>query len=297
MSRPASARSFLAQFYRIWITERPTQFAAALAYYAIFSFVPVVYIALTVAGLFVDELRAATQLYDRIEAAMGTQTALQLQEAVNSLAERTTGGNALTTVIGFVALLFTASLMFFQLQHALNTIWRVPPPQRGETRAYITNRLLAFVMVIGLGLVLVVAALGNVVITALRSWIDLGDTLPVTSVLSVIVLATLLLALIYKVLPNAGVAWRDVWVGSVVTAVLLSLGGYLLGLYLGVSTFSSALEAAGAVAVFLMAFYFMGQIFVVGAVFTRVYASMYGSGILPHGDEGIREESVGKDDG
>ena len=98
-------------------------------------------------------------------------------------------------------------------------------------------------------------------------------------------------------LPNAEVAWRDVWVGSVVTAVLLSLGGYLLGLYLGVSTFSSALEAAGAVAVFLMAFYFMGQIFVVGAVFTRVYASMYGSGILPHGDEGIREESVGKDDG
>ena len=297
MSRPASARSFLAQFYQIWITERPTQFAAALAYYAIFSFVPVVYIALTVAGLFVDELRAATQLYDRIEAAMGTQTALQLQEAVNSLAERTTGGNALTTVIGFVALLFTASLMFFQLQHALNTIWRVPPPQRGETRAYITNRLLAFVMVIGLGLVLVVAALGNVAITALRSWIDLGDTLPVTSVLSVIVLATFLLALIYKVLPNAEVAWRDVWVGSVVTAVLLSLGGYLLGLYLGVSTFSSALEAAGAVAVFLMAFYFMGQIFVVGAVFTRVYASMYGSGILPHGDEGIREESVGKDDG
>lgn len=297
MSRPASARSFLAQFYRIWITERPTQFAAALAYYAIFSFVPVIYIALTVAGLFVDELRAATQLYDRIEAAMGTQTALQLQEAVNSLAERTTGGNALTTVIGFVALLFTASLMFFQLQHALNTIWRVPPPQRGETRAYITNRLLAFVIVIGLGLVLVVAALGNVAITAIRSWIDLGDTLPVTSVLSVIVLATFLLALIYKVLPNAEVAWRDVWVGSVVTAVLLSLGGYLLGLYLGVSTFSSALEAAGAVAVFLMAFYFMGQIFVVGAVFTRVYASMYGSGILPHGDEGIREESVGKDDG
>ena len=174
MSQEASVRSFLAQFYRIWITERPSQFAAMLAYYALFSFVPVIYIALTVAGIFIDELRAASQLYTRVGEALGPEASQLLEDAVNSLAERTTGGATLSTVIGFVALLFTASLLFFQLQHALNTIWQVPPPQRGETRSYILNRLLAFVMVIGLGMLLVVGAFVTVVITALRSWIDLA---------------------------------------------------------------------------------------------------------------------------
>ena len=296
-NRPASLRSFLAQFYRIWITERPSQFAAMLAYYALFSFVPMIYIALTVAGIFINELRAASQLYTRVGEALGPEASQLLEEAVNSLAERTTGGTTLTTAISFVALLFTASLLFFQLQHALNTIWKVPPPPRGETRSYILNRLLAFVLVIGLGLLVVAATFANVLITALGSWIDLGGTLPITTVLSVIALTTIMLALLYKVLPNAQVAWRDVLVGSLVTAVLLTLGGYLLGLYLGSSKFSSALEAAGAVTVFLMAFYFIGQIFVFGAVFTRVYATIYGSKILPRGVAGTPEEPPGKDGG
>ena len=174
MDRTDSGQSFLAQFYRIWITERPSQFAAMLAYYAIFSFVPVIYITLTVAGIFVDELQSAGQLYTRVGEALGPEAAQLLEDAVNSLAKRTTDGTTLTNVIGFVALLFTASLLFFQLQHALNTIWQVPPPQRGETRSYILHRLLAFVMVIGLGMLLVVGAFVTVVITALRSWIDLA---------------------------------------------------------------------------------------------------------------------------
>jgi membrane protein len=283
-NRSASNQSFLAQFYYIWITERPSQFAAMLAYYALFSFVPLIYIALTVAGIFIDELRAADQLYARVGEALGPEASQLLEDGVNSLAERTTGETTLTTAIGFVALLLTASVLFFQLQHALNTIWRLPPPQRGQTRLYILNRLLAFVMVIGLGLLLVLVSFANIVITGLSSRIDLGGTLPVTSVLSVIVLLTFMLALLYKVLPNARVAWLDVLVGSLVAAVLLTLGGYLLGLYLGASKFSSALDAAGGVAVFLMTFYFIGQIIVFGAVFTRVYASVYGSKIVPRGE-------------
>jgi membrane protein len=129
----------------------------------------------------------------------------------------------------------------------------------------------------------------------LSTWIDLGSTLPVTSVLSVIVLLTCMLALMYKVLPNAQIAWRDVLAGSLLAAVLLTLGSYLLGLYFGASQFSSALDVAGGVAVFLMTFYFIGQIIVLGAVFTRVYASVYGSKILPRGVAGTAEERPGKD--
>jgi membrane protein len=139
-------------------------------------------------------------------------------------------------------------------------------------------------MVIGLGLLLVVVTLANTVVAGLRSWIGLSSTLPFASLLSSILLLTFVLAVLYKSLPNAQVAWRDVLVGSLVAAALLTLAGSLLGLYLGASRLNSASGAAGAVAMFLTTFYFIGLIIVVGAVFIRVYASVYGSKILPRGE-------------
>lgn len=284
MSQRDSNRSFLKQFYHIWVTERPSQFAAMLAYYALFSVVPLFYIVLKVAGVFIDELRAASQLYAWVGENLGPESSQLLQDQMARLAERSAGGMTVEAVIGVAAMLGTASLLFYQLQHALNTIWKVPPPQRGATRFLILNRLLAFIMVIGLGLLLVLVTFANTVIAGLRSWIGLGSTLPFASLLPSILLLTFMLAVLYKVLPNAKVAWRDVLVGSLVAAVLLTLAGSLLGLYLSASRLSSALEAAGAVAVFLMAFYFIGVIIVVGAVAIRVYASLYGQKILPRGE-------------
>ena len=136
-------------------------------------------------------------------------------------------------------------------------------------------------MIIGLGLLLAVVTLVNLVIAWLRSLLDLGSTLPVASMLLALVLLTFTLAVLYKFLPNALVAWRDVLVGSLVAAVLLAIAGNLVGAYLGASDLSSASGAAGAVAVFLMLFYFIGTIIVVGAVVIRVYASLRGRKIVP----------------
>lgn len=285
MGKSTSLLSFLKEIYRIWVTERPTQFAAALAYYAIFSFVPVIYIAFTVADILVEKLSLAEQFYVEISSLLGEEGVLLLQDRVTALAEKTTGGTTLTVLIGVVALLFSASLMFSQLQHILNTIWRVPPPSRDVTRAYIRNRLLAFVMVLGVSLFLILAAVINLLNSIFHSYVDFASPVPVGSFLAITGLAALSLALLYKVLPNARVAWRDVWLGSVVTALLVTTATYLVGLFLGVSRFSSALEAAGTVAVLLTAFYTLGQIFLFGAVFIRVHASMYGSQILPREDQ------------
>jgi membrane protein len=252
-----------------------------LAYYALFSFVPVIYIVLAVAGIFIDELRAASQLYVWVGETLGPESSQLLQDQMNRVAARSTGEMTVETVIGFAVLLGTASLLFYQLQHALNTIWKVPPPQRGATRFLILNRLLAFIMVIGLGLLLVVVTFGNTLVTGLRSWIGLSSTLPFASLLSSILLLTFMLAVLYKFLPNAKVAWRDVLVGSLVAAVLLTLAGSLLGLYLSASRLNSASGAAGAVAMFLTTFYFIGLIIVVGAVVIRVYASVHGRKIVP----------------
>jgi membrane protein len=283
--------AFLKEIYAIWIGERPTQFAAALAYYAIFSFVPVIYIAFTITELVIQRLSVEEQFYAQIANLLGPEVAQALQEAVTSLAQRTGGDTTLTTVIGFIALAFTASLAFFQLQHTLNTIWKVPPPSRGQTRAYVLNRLLALAMVLGVALLLIVAAVVNLLVSLVNARVEWGGFVSTVNFLGLAGLTALSFALIYKVLPNAKVAWRHVWVGAGVAALLLSVGLSLVKLYLSASRFSSALEAAGAVAVFLMAFYYLGQIFVLGAVVIRVFAAMSGSKIVPREDASRSDSS------
>jgi membrane protein len=282
---------FLKEIYGIWVSERPTQFAAALAYYAIFSFVPVIYIAFTITELVIERLSVEQQFYVQIANVLGAEIAQALEEAVTSLAQRTAGDTTLTTVIGFVALAFTASLAFFQLQHALNTIWKVPPPSRGQTRIYVLNRLLALVMVLGVALLLIVAAVANLLVSLVNAQVQWGGFVSAANFFGLAGLAALTFALIYKVLPNANVAWRHVWVGAGVAALLLTAGLSLVKLYLSASRFSSALEAAGAAAVFLMAFYYLGQIFVLGAVVIRILASMSGSEIVPRED--LRKPGIG----
>jgi membrane protein len=279
------------EIYRIWITERPAQFAAALAYYSLFSFVPVIYVAYSLADLFLGQLSTADLFYAEVSGLFGEEVAQSLQEAVMGLAQRTAGGKALTSLIGFVALFFAASLVFFQLQHALNTIWQVPPPSRDETRAYVKNRLLALVMVLGVGLLVMAAIVVGILFSRITSRLGLGDPLPILGLFAFMGLLAFAFGLVFKLLPNAKVAWRDVWVGAAVTASLVTIGIYLVRLYLSASRLNSALEAAGSAAVFLMGFYFFGQIVVFGAVFTRVYASMFGSKILPERDQGQRADT------
>jgi len=284
---------FLKEFYQIWITERPSQFAASLAYYGIFAFVPIIFIGLTVAGVFIDEITAVDQFFTQVADTLGSEAAQLLEDALTRLSENRTEGTVLSSLISFIALFSTASLMFFQLQFTLNTIWKIPPPKRGETQAYIRKRLLAFAMVFGVGLFLLAATLVSLVLNAFSSVFDLDFTTAGIAFLSSVGLVTVALALLYKVLPDAQIAWRDVGVGSAVTAILIALGVNLLSLYLSRSNVGSALEAAGAVTVFLLMFYFLGQIFVFGAVFTRVYASLFGSRIIPRAEELLTEDADG----
>jgi membrane protein len=189
-------------------------------------------------------------------------------------------------------LAFTASLIFFQLQHVLNTLWQVPPPKRGQTQAFVRNRLLAFAMVLGVILFLILAAVVSAAITIFDSFVSLGAVVSLGNLVAFTALVALSFALIFKFLPNAVVAWRDVWLGAAVAAVLIMIGVRLFSWYIGASRLNSALEAAGAVAVFLMAFYYMGQIFVLGALLVRVYASMFGSGIVPREEQGSPPEAL-----
>ncbi len=275
-----SIHSFIKELYKIWVTERPNVLAAALAYFGMFSFAPVIYIAFTIAGFFGEQLLMANNLYGRVEATFGTDIAELIEKSVANLSQASLGeASLLSSIIAFLALLIAASGLFFQVQYALNAIWRVPPPAKGGTLVMVKQRLLSFLMVIGVGIVLIAATLINIILSWLDSLIPILADMPYLNSLSFLGLAALSFALIYKTLPDADIAWRDVWVASVVTVLLMALGGKLLGFYLTSGNFNSAFEAAGAVAVILISFYIFSQIFLFGAVFTRAYAFYFGSKI------------------
>jgi len=276
-----SLLAFFKEIYNIWITERPGPLAGSLAYFGIFSVIPITYIAVTVAGFFIDATAIMDQLMTFADTLLGTEAAQAIQEQFTELATRTDQGSTITSVISFAVLLFTASLIFFQLQYVLNNVWRVPPPSKDGTCSYIKNRLLAFVMVLGVGPLLILATMVSIVMSFFSSLLGIENIIVVISFITYLGLATLSLAIIYKFLPNAQIAWRDVWVGSFVTAIMITIALLLFVLYLSLAKVNSALQAAGTAAVFLIGFYFFAQIFVIGAVITRVYASMFGSKIVP----------------
>ncbi len=178
-------------------------------------------------------------------------------------------------MVGFLALLFAASSFFFQLQFALNTIWRVPPPERGQTRAFLLQRLFSFLIVIALGLAVVAIALINL----FGSWIDsllraeLFDAS--LGIPAFLVVATVVFAVFYKILPNTVISWRSVWLGAGIASALIAIGGALVVWLLGLGRIGSGIAAAGAFIVVLLLIYYVAQIFLLGAIISREYASWY----------------------
>jgi membrane protein len=264
-TRP-SFKEFIKELYRIWATERPGQLAAAIAYYGMFAFAPVIFIAFWVAGLFIDQLSATDQFFTRIENLFGPEVTLFIQDSVVAIAETTTGSTVIATLISVVALLLAASGLFYQLQFALNKIWGEPPPEQGQTSGLIRQRLFSFLMVIGVGLLFILATLVNVVLSWFGSLFDLGSSMPILNSLGFLLIATLAFALIFKIIP-----------GALVTAVLVLVALVIFGAYLSRGNIGSAFEAAGAFAVLLIGIYTIAQVFLFGAMFTRVFATMYGS--------------------
>jgi membrane protein len=281
MDKRPSLIEFVKEIYLIWVTEKPNQLAAALAYFGIFSFAAVIYIAFRLAGFFIDEVAAAERFYTRVATVLGTETATFIQDSVAALSSANSGGSLIVTIVSLVSLLFAAMGLFLQLKYVLNRIWQVPLAKRGQRLALIRRYLFAFIIVIALGLLIILGTIFSMVlawfgsvVTQYISGSNLLFALEILTLIGAIVLAN---AFIYKVLPDVKLSWRDVWPGSIVAAILLVIGGVVIGLYFRIAGVGSAFEAAGAFAVLMIAIYYFAQIFLIGALITRVYTRRYGS--------------------
>jgi membrane protein len=190
------------------------------------------------------------------------------------------------TILSVAAILFGATGVFIQMQDALNTIWEVEPKPGQGVRGFIKNRLLSFAMILAIAFLLLVLLVVSTALHAVYEYLGHLIAMPgwTAQVLDVVVSfggVTLLFALIFKYLPDVKIGWRDVWLGAAVTALLFTLGKFLLGLYLGRASAASAYGAAGTVVIIMLWAYYSSQILFFGAEFTQVYAKSYGTRILP----------------
>jgi len=269
------------EVYQIWVSERPVMFAAAMAYYALFSVVPLIYTTIFFANLVFEKFSIGDQLYALASDSFSEEVVIYFQDGIANLAETTTGGTILGSTIGIIAILFSASFIFFQIQQTLNIIFQVPPPPRDATREMIRNRILAFAMLFGIVLIVILALAINLSISFAASYIQLNFLISLLSFSFLAGLGTLTIALMFKILSNADIAWKHIWPGAAVAAVIISLLIQLIGIFLSSTRLTSALEAAGTVSVLLITYYFLGQIFILGAVLTRVLAAKGGEAIVP----------------
>ncbi|MEA2559027.1 MAG: rane protein [Acidobacteriota bacterium] len=280
------ALDMLKESFNEWKEDDALQLGAALAYYTIFSIAPLLLIVIAVAGLVWGREAAEGQIYRQFDSLLGPQGAAALQTMVGNAAKQGDKTGILATVIAGVTVLFGATGVFAQLQSALNKIWNVEPrPNRG-IMGFIMTRVASFGMILGIGFLLLVSLVVSAGMAAVNTYMS-GLIPGAESVFQVIhfVIAfgvvTLLFAMMYRFLPDVKIAWRDVWIGAAITALLFTIGKFAIGLYLGHSSAASVFGAAGSLVLVLLWIYYSTQILFFGAEITQVYARRYGSNIVP----------------
>ena len=284
-----------------WSHDRAPRLGAALAYYTVFSLVPFLVVVIALIGLVLGQEAAQSAILSHIATLVGDQSAAAIKDMIQRADQPSTG--LVATGLAVVTLLFGASGVFGQLQDALNTVWGVEPKEGRGVWGFIKDRFLSFVAVLGTGFLLLVSLLLSSALAVFGNWFS--GLLPLPEALLHLfnfalsfVVVTGLFALIFKVLPDAKVAWRDVWVGALLTAALFTIGKYALGLYLGKSNVASAYGAAGSLVLILLWVYYSAQILLYGAEFTQVYANRLGERIVPAPDAQVanpRKAAAGQD--
>jgi membrane protein len=280
--------ALLRRSYREFMDDDCPTMAAALSYTTIFSLPPLLVLILLIAGAVFDPERVQNALQTQLGGLMGPSAATQIQTILEH-AKRPEGGSLLVTLLGVAALLIGATGAFMQLQAGLNKAWEVKPdPKQGGIKQFIRKRLFSFGMILVIAFLLLVSlvvsallsALGQFLQALLPAGISEGLLYVVDLAVSLAAIATMF-ALMFKVLPDAQIAWKDVWPGALVTALLFVAGKFLIGFYLGRSNPGEAFGAAGALALILAWIYYSSLILLFGAEFTEAFAERRGHRIRP----------------
>jgi membrane protein len=262
----------LAKTAHAFFADNVSRLGAALAFYTTLAVAPLLVIAIAAAGIFFRDAEVGQRVVGEIQGLVGPQAGAALKSIQNSAVTST---GTVATLIGVGTLLFGALGVFHHLQAALNSIWRVEAPALGGWRELVRARLFSLATVLVTGFLLLVSLVASAALSWLSSQTVAWFGLPVMALQALnnalsFAMVLLLFALIFKLLPDTHVAWRHVWLGALVTALLFTVGKTLLGYYLGRARVTSAYGAAGSLVALLLWCYYAGQIVFIGAEFTRV---------------------------
>ncbi|AMV19022.1 YihY/virulence factor BrkB family protein [Planctomyces sp. SH-PL14] len=286
MSSPLSSTwSLLKQTVAEWNEDRAPQLGAALAFYTALSIAPLLVLLLRIAAaIFGDDASARLEIEHQAQSLIGAQGTEAVQAMIDSADDSKSG--MVATVLSLATLLFGASGVFGQLQVSLNTIWEVEPKPGRGVWGFVHDRFLSFAMVMGVAFLLLVSLAISAGLSFASGYLNpfFGQAEVIGGIINAIVstaVIAVLFALMFKLLPDVRMAWKDVWLGAIVTAVLFGLGKGAIGMYLGHSALSSSYGVAGSFVVLLVWVYYSAQILFFGAELTQVYANHYGCHIVP----------------
>ena len=279
------AYHILKDTFQGFIDNRGLKLSASLSYYTIFSLAPLLLLMISLTSVFLGKEAIQGQVFGEINGLIGNEAAAQIQEVIKNM--ELSGKTTFALIIGGITLFIGATSVFGDIQDSINTIWKVrAKPKRGWLKL-ITDRLLSSSLIAGLSFLLIVSFMINGVLLALSEWLKnyFPDvTLIIFQVINILVsfgVITLLFGVIFKVLPDAKIGWKDVSAGAFFTACLFMLGRFLIGLYIDFSGTGTAYGAAGSLIIILVWVYYTAAILYFGAEFTKVYAEYMGARIEP----------------
>jgi membrane protein len=280
----------LIESVRSWINHRGGSKGAALAFYTLFSITPILMLAIVVAGSVFGAEAAQGEIVAQVQGLVGPNGAKAIQALLAAAQDPASGQVA--TIVASVLLLVGATSVFAELKDSLDELWGIAKPGQSAFIVILRTRLLSFGIVLALAFLLLVSLIFSATLAMLERYAGgvLGNFVPVLAIITAFLsfgVIACMFAIIYKTLPDAPLAWHDVWIGAVFTAGLFSVGKYVIGLYLGNSGVASSFGAAGSLIALLLWVYYSAQIFFLGAELTRQYALQFGS--LQH--ERLRPET------
>ncbi len=273
--------------YTDWSEAKASRLAAALAYYTVFSLAPLLILAIGLAGLILGPAAAQGQIVGQIQSVVGPATAQTIQSMIANTSQQRLGGTA--TVVGAVTLLIGAMGVLIQLQSSLDTIWGVQLKPGRSFLKKVWHQLYSYGLLLLTGLLLFVSLLVGIALSGIVRYFhsflpNAGSLWTAVQLVVSFIIFTLLFATLFKVLPNAEVRWKNVWIGAAFTALLFDAGKYLISLYLAHSSVASSFGASGSLVLLLLWIYYSAQIFLFGAAFTEVYSRRNGEPIQPKPD-------------
>jgi membrane protein len=281
LARPSSAVLLLKATFSECITDNVQRMSAALAYYTIFSLAPLLVIAIAIAGLVFGEKAAQGEMVGEIQELIGRDGAKAVQTMIQSA--YSPPHSLIAGAIGIITLLFGATSAFSEVYDALNNIWNVDGDKKPSTGMNILKaRFLSFGMILIIGFLLMVSLVVSAMLTGIGKYAATGLAVPAPVLHSIdfvfsFIVVTVLFGMIFKTLPEAKIAWSDVWMGAALTALLFTTGKFIIGFYIGKSVSESSYGAASSLVIVVAWIYYSALILYFGAEFTHVYAREFGS--------------------